>query len=152
MLDQTDITFRLKVSMLSDSRFLPVVRTAVGRLATTLGCSESDSRALTLGIDEALTNVIRHAYGSKSNQPIEFLCQASGTGLEFRITDHGAPPDRDKICARPPSAAEPGGRGTHIIRAVMDEVVYTTTPAGNQLALKKNLLLDKIQQGPETKS
>jgi anti-sigma regulatory factor (Ser/Thr protein kinase) len=105
--------------MASDPRFLSVVRHAIGALA------------------DALTNVIRHAYHGEEDKPIRLACSAMGLRLDLKITDHGAAPDMSRICARDPAAPEPGGRGTHVIRDVMDVVSYKTTKAGNRLTLRK---------------
>lgn len=131
--------------MPSDPRFLPVVRSAVGELACALGCGEQECRAVALAVDEALTNVIRHAYHNRYDRPIELLCEQRDNGLEFTILDMGEAPDPAKLCAGEPGIAEPGGRGTHVIREVMDTVCYTTTPEGNRLRLEKKF--QKPRQG-----
>jgi anti-sigma regulatory factor (Ser/Thr protein kinase) len=123
--------------MPSDPRFLSLVRNAVGQLASILGGSEEESRATMLAIDEALTNVIRHAYQGAQDKPIRLMCDVRNMGLDFRIIDQGIPPNLARICACDPTACEPGGRGTHIIKEVMDLVSYERTGEGNQLRLRK---------------
>jgi len=90
-----------------------------------------------LAIDEALTNVIRHAYHGEPDKRIKLICDVRTVGLEVRIIDQGLPPNMANICACNPAAPEPGGRGTHIIREVMDLVSYERTGEGNQLRLRK---------------
>src|ERR1700737_2183296 len=46
----------------SNPEMLCVVRNALGQLAATLGFSEPECNAVVLAVDEALTNIIRHAY------------------------------------------------------------------------------------------
>ena len=130
-------SFRLRLVMPSDPRFLSVVRTTIGQLSTVLGGTEEESRATMLAIDEALANVIRHAYHDQQDRPIKLVCEARNFGLDFRIIDQGAPPNMARVCACDPSAAEPGGRGTHVIREVMDVVSYEQIKDGNQLRLRK---------------
>jgi anti-sigma regulatory factor (Ser/Thr protein kinase) len=36
------------------------------------------------------------------------------------------------------------GRGTHLIKTIMDEVTYERVPGGNQLTLIKRLLATKV--------
>jgi len=50
---------------------LCVVRNALGQLAATLGFSEPECHAVVLAVDEALTNIIRHAYLGDEERPIE---------------------------------------------------------------------------------
>src|SRR5689334_13553759 len=84
----------------SEVRFLPVVRATVAQLATTVGWSEAEARCITMAVDEALTNVIRHAYHGRSDAPIELHCRAGEDELEICIRDCGDAPDQSRICAR----------------------------------------------------
>ena len=129
----------LKVVMPSDPRYLPVVRGAVGPLATAMGWCEADSLAITLALDEALANIIRHAYHSRCDGRIEIECRASAEGLEIALLDQGEAPDKTKICARAVGCDQAGGLGTHIIRDVMDTVSYMATPSGNRFVATKRL-------------
>jgi len=129
----------LKVAMPSDPRYLPVVRGALGPLAAAMGWPEADCLQITLAIDEALTNVIRHAYHNRRDGPIELECVENGEGLEITLLDQGDAPDPAKICARQLGGIEPGGMGTHIIRKVMDHVCYEIAPQGNRFVASKRL-------------
>ena len=129
----------LKLVMPSDPRYLPVVRGAIGPLAAAIGWAESDCRAITLALDEALANVIRHAYHGRPEGLIELECRESPDGLEITLLDHGEAPDRSKICARAIACDQPGGLGTHIIRDVMDSVSYQATAEGNRFTATKLL-------------
>ena len=133
------MSLQLKFAMPSDPRYLPVVRGAIGALAAVIGWDESDCRAITLALDEALANIIRHAYHSRADGRIELECRQVEDGLEVTLLDTGDAPDRTKICAREVSCDQPGGRGTHIIKEVMDTVSYQATPAGNCFMATKRL-------------
>jgi len=128
---------QLRFVMPSETRYLPVVRGAIGPLAAAIGWDEDECRAITLAIDEAITNVIRHAYHNNREGLIEFECREIADGLEFTLQDSGDPPDMSKICARELGRAEPGGLGTHIIRKVMDSVTYEAVAEGNRFVAKK---------------
>jgi anti-sigma regulatory factor (Ser/Thr protein kinase) len=129
---------RIKFSVPSDPRYLPVVRGAIGTLAAVIGWDESESRAIVLAIDEALANVIRHAYHNRTDSLMELECRESADGLEITLLDNGDAPDKSKICAREIGCDQPGGLGTHIIKEVMDKVSYEESPAGNRfVAIKK---------------
>jgi len=39
-----------------------------------MGFSEPACRSITRAVDEAMTNIIRHAYGGRPNQPIVLTC------------------------------------------------------------------------------
>ena len=128
---------QIKFSVPSDPRYLCVVRGAVGTLAAVIGWEESECRAIALAVDEALTNVIRHAYHSRTDCLIELECREISNGLEISLLDNGDAPDRSKICAREIGCEQPGGLGTHIIKQVMDKFSYEEAPQGNRFVASK---------------
>jgi len=130
---------QIKFSMPSDPRYLPVVRGAIGPLAALMGWDESECNAIVLAINEALANVITHAYHNRTDGLMELECRESADGLEIALLDNGDAPDRSRICAREIGGDQPGGLGTHIIRNVMDEVSYQNSPAGNRFVASKRL-------------
>src|SRR5262249_48985236 len=107
--------------------------------AAVFGFPDDECRDITLAVDEALTNVIRHAYQNRHDQPLELTCRGLENGLEFTLLDRGQPVDRARVCARPLEAVEAGGLGTHIIRQIMDCVDYEPMPDCNRLRLVKYL-------------
>jgi len=129
----------LQFSLPSHPRYLAVVRAAIGELSSVSGFAEDQCRALVLAVDEALANIIRHAYGSNFDQPVEVQCRVLGDRLEFTLLDQGEPPDPARICAEPMDGFALGGRGTHLMRMIMDEVVYETVPGHNQVRMIKHL-------------
>jgi len=130
---------QMKFAMPSDPRYLPVVRGAIGPLAAVIGWDESECRAITLALDEALANVIRHSYHNCADGLIELECCESAEGIEITLLDKGDAPDRSKICAREIGCDQPGGLGTHIIKNVMDTVSYEESPEGNRFVARKLL-------------
>ncbi|MFZ0302554.1 MAG: ATP-binding protein [Terracidiphilus sp.] len=135
--------------MPSDPRFLPVVRATVDGLVRTCGLTNEECIGVTLAIDEALANVIRHAYKSCYDHMIEFECSVNDRQMEFTLLDQGEPPDPARICAQPMDDIALCGRGTHLIRTVMDEVTYNQVSGGNQLKLIKRLHAAKALAGGE---
>jgi anti-sigma regulatory factor (Ser/Thr protein kinase) len=125
--------------MPSHPRLLSVVRAAIGELGLVYGLPEESCREVTLAVDEALANVIRHAYRSRYDQEIEIDCRIVGDQMEFTLLDHGEPPDPARICGQPLNDASLSGRGTHLIKAIMDEVCYERVAGGNRLKLIKHL-------------
>jgi serine/threonine-protein kinase RsbW len=130
-------SLKFQMKLASDPRLLPVVRGTVEQLAKALGFEDSQCRKITLAVDEALSNVIRHAYKNECNHEIELNCQAHSDCLEFTFIDRGEPADQARICAQPLDEVALGGRGTHLIRQIMDEVTYERVDEHNRLRLKK---------------
>jgi anti-sigma regulatory factor (Ser/Thr protein kinase) len=136
----------IRLELLSDPEMLSVVRSAVMRLTEEFGFSEAECRGVTRAVDEALANIIRHAYGGRPGQPIEMTCRRTQertgkqrAGLEFVFVDRGTPADRKKLCGRPLDEIRPGGLGIHLIQEGVDVMQYTTKWHRNRLRLVKYL-------------
>jgi anti-sigma regulatory factor (Ser/Thr protein kinase) len=134
-----ELYLEAKVVLSADVRLLTVIRHTIGSLTAILGWNDSESHAITLAVEEALTNKIRHAYGYRPEGRIQFQFRTEPGALVFQLTDQGEPPDPAKICARERDSLQPGGFGTHIMKDVMDQVVYRTTEEGNHVILTKRL-------------
>jgi anti-sigma regulatory factor (Ser/Thr protein kinase) len=115
----------------------------VSPIANVVGFGEEDCRAITLAVDEAITNIIRHAYGGKAGGDIEIeFNQLDGTngekpGLEILLLDHGVEPEPDALKGRPPGELRSGGLGLHFMRQSMDTVVHTRVGSTNRLCMVK---------------
>lgn len=138
----TDEGVRLEIA--SEPRHCAKVRTAVKRVAERAGLTEPALTCVTLAVDEAITNIIRHGYDGRRDQPIEVEVRpASHDGkkcIEFYLRDRGRQVEPNEIQGRELSDVRPGGLGTHIIRTVMDVVEYSKRDAGGmQLHLVKYL-------------
>ena len=139
----------------SDPELLCVVRGAVQGIAEVAGLSEAECRCVTLAVDEAVANIIRHAYDCRRDQPIEVRCRrlpahAAGRGraaLEFLLVDRGRSADPAELQGRPLDQVRPGGLGMHFIRQSMDEVDYQACEDGNRLRLLKYLAPGNSRSG-----
>ena len=146
----------LRMELRSNPETLCAVRGAVAQLTERLGFSETECRAVVLGVDEALTNIIRHAYAGHPDRPIEVLfrrilassCGKSGEALEIVLVDSGKNVDRAKLCGRALEDVKPGGLGLHFIRESMDALEFRRRNGRNQLRLVKFLPIP----GPPTGS
>lgn len=94
---------------------------------------------LVLGVDEACSNIIRHAYRDVPAQPISLWCERLGPTLRFRLRDFGAPADSTQFKRRALGEVEPGGLGLHLIERVFDEAHYRPQTPGTELVLVKRL-------------
>lgn len=131
--------------MLSDPLFLSGARDLVSSVSRRLGFSEQQAGQIALAVDEALCNVIRHGYDRRSDLPIELSLwpeAQSGrhTGVRIVIEDEGKQVEPSQIRGRSLDDIRPGGLGVHIIKEVMDEVVYEKRQAaGMRLTMVKRL-------------
>ena len=134
----TELFIEAKIVISTDVRLLAAMRHTIGNLTAILGWNESESLAITLAVEEALTNKIRHAYKNRPDGRIQFEFRTESHALVFRLTERGEAPDPARICARRDSL-QAGGFGTQVMKDVMDEVVYQTTEEGNQVIMTKHL-------------
>ena len=135
------------LAVYSNPRWLSVVRGAVERLTETLGFPAVQCRSITRAVDEALTNIVRHSYSNRLNQPIALYFRRAQrsqhgevkSGLEIFLCDRGRAIDLNKLRGRPLEEIRPGGLGLHLIRQAMDTVEFTRKGFTNQLRLVKYL-------------
>ena len=145
----------LKMELPSNPDTLCVVRSALAPLAQMLGLSDADCRAVVLAVDEALTNIIRHAYQGKVHQPIKISLRriqapqdgAQRPALEIVLEDRGIRVDGNKLCGRDLEDVRPGGLGLHFIKESMDAVEFRRHWGRNQLRLVKFLHAPEPSKG-----
>lgn len=140
-----DLLLRLELG--SNPEVLCVVRSAVEQLAAAIGFSAAQCREVTRAVDEAVANIIRHAYRGRPNRPIAITCYRARHSnqakrrdcLEIILEDRGAAADRSKLGGRPLNEVRPGGLGMHFIREGMDAMQYRRMSRKNWLRLMKYL-------------
>jgi serine/threonine-protein kinase RsbW len=136
------------LALQSNARLLTVVRGAVERLTEALGFPAAQCRSITRAVDEALSNIVRHSYGNRPDQPIflyfrttqRLLDGKDQDGLEMLLCDCGIAIDLNRLRGRPLKKIRPGGLGLHLIRQAMDTVEFSRKGAMNQLRLVKYLV------------
>ena len=118
---------------------LASVRAFVRDFLEAEGIAGTAGEMLVLGVDEACSNIIRHAYRDVPAQPISLFCERLGHTIQFRLRDFGAPADSALFKKRPFDEVEPGGLGLHLIERIFDEALYRPQPLGTELVLLKRL-------------
>lgn len=93
--------------------------------------------AMTLAVDEACSNVIKHAYGPAVTGEMVLEILSSENEIIFRLRDFADPVDADCIRPRTRDELKPGGLGLSLIHAVMDKVELVDSPVGNTLEMRK---------------
>lgn len=113
------------------------------RLADALaasGASIEQRQSLVLALDEAASNIIRHAYGGPCDSPIRLGLWQDGDELRFELRDDAPCIDPQSVRPRDLAVCRPGGLGVNIIDAAVDEWSLTPLPGcGNRLTMRKRL-------------
>lgn len=125
----------------SSTSFLEDVREFISTHAEEAQFSDMTVEQLKMAVDEACTNVIEHAYAGQAEQPIEIAVSIKPDRFTIRIRDKGRTFDQQAY--REPDLIEyartrkSGGFGVHIMRKLMDEVVWKTTGGYNECLMVK---------------
>ncbi|MFN4244310.1 MAG: ATP-binding protein [Tepidisphaerales bacterium] len=124
---------RLHFRLTSDPAEVKPVRLAVEKWAVSLGWADDEAGELGLCINEALANVIEHAYGFEAGKPIEVWAEMVEAGVEVRVRDWGSGVDPSRLPPKPRDPMTPGGLGLICLREMMDRVEYAPQPDGGVL-------------------
>lgn len=117
---------------------LAQVRAFVREVAAEAAFDEETTYSLMLAVNEACTNIMRHAYGGDACQDILISATVSPQAVEFRLRDFGKQVDPACMKSRDLDDVRPGGLGCFLIRQTFDEVDYNTHfPTGTELRLLK---------------
>ncbi len=128
-----------KVEFSSDTANLSRMRKFVRLFLNSVPLSEKERTLMVLGVDEACTNIIRHAYHLQDDQPIALSLEAKRNCVCLRLRDYGRQSPPEKMQGRAHDLIKPGGLGLHLIRTAFDQVDYILKSRGTELVLTKNL-------------
>ncbi len=132
-------TFHLEVP--ADENNLSEVRDFIAGICDRAGFSKGETNNTKLAVDEACTNIIKHAYKEKAGD-IRIDVQAGPGTVEISIFDRGEPFDWSKV--KEPDLdhyveiGKKGGLGIYLMNRLMDNLSYSASPTGNRLYMVKN--------------
>lgn len=122
----------------SQTEKLLEVREFVSRAARKFGFSDEEASKIVLAVDEACTNIIKHAYQYDPNHDIHISIRTNRGAFEVLIEDEGK--SFNPLAIKPPDLKQHlkqyrrGGLGVYLMKTLMDEVEYNLTPG------KKNVV------------
>jgi anti-sigma regulatory factor (Ser/Thr protein kinase) len=122
----------------SHPRYLYVVRSALYPLVLEAGFPKKEARKVVLAVDEACSNIIRHAYSGDPTKTITMTVEDGAERFFVRLRDYGRKVALAEIVPRDLKDIRPGGLGTHFINLVFETVGYDTDQGqGTLLTLEK---------------
>jgi serine/threonine-protein kinase RsbW len=125
----------LDLSILSDPANVSTVRTSIEQFCAAAGLDEPAQQEIGLVVNEALANVIRHAYKGAKDKPVRITATRHGSGVQINIRDWGSGVD-PSVCQLPKQdLLTPGGVGMICIQKLMDDVKYLPEPDGMLLEM-----------------
>ncbi|MBC7782778.1 MAG: ATP-binding protein [Burkholderiales bacterium] len=129
---------QVHIRLLSDPAQIAAVRKSVESFAARLGFDETAIGEIGLCVNEAIANVIRHAYAEVHDKPIDFVASEVPGGIEIDIRDWGTgivpPLSRQKPAGE---LLEPGGLGMPCLMNLMDDIRYVPQSDGMLLQMSK---------------
>jgi serine/threonine-protein kinase RsbW len=121
----------IELKIESDPANLAAVRKAVESFAQNMGeFGEPCCGNIGLCVNEILANVIRHAYGNRTDRPIHVRAAVDEERLVIEIRDWGNGIDPSRVKQAPYDPLKPGGVGLICIRELMDDITYHPQPDG----------------------
>jgi len=124
----------------SEPRLLHILRCVVRYHAQDAGFAAEDADGLSMAVDEAASNVIRHTYGNRRDGRLTLEVWTYPDRLEFTLEDWGPKVRPETLQPRPLAEIRPGGLGTYFMKCFMDAISYDEDFAGgNRLRLVKYL-------------
>jgi|GEM_PF-2816213 len=129
--------FSVKAQLTSRPRVIAEIKEACRRVGAAAATSDPAAAAvdwestfvdaIVSAVSEAMNNIVLHACGGGTDDPVDFDIQAGPSSLVVRITDRGAPAQFVDPAPEPPPLAE-GGMGMYLIHACVDRFEYQPGP------------------------
>lgn len=129
------------ISFNADPQNLKEVRCKVSQIVKELKFDVATVQQLVLCLDEAITNIYRHAYNNDCSGNIDLSFKLQNNTLVFYLRDYASLVYDNSIKPRDLTQTRPGGLGINIIDSVMDSWEFATPKDGygNLLIMKKEL-------------
>ena len=131
------------INVSSSTQHLQEVRSLVQTYVSHCDVNKDEIAEIILAVDEAYTNIIKHAYKNEPNHTIEIELGTSSGSFWIRLSDTGHHFNADKY--QPPNLLkriknkERGGMGVYLINKLMDSVEYSSTGKTNTILMRKRI-------------
>ena len=122
------------ISILSQTQLLKMVVELTRHITTLFNFNAAEAQKISLAIDEAVTNVIKHSYGNATDQNITIEFFLATGGIKIRIFYRGLPPDisdEEINVNKMIKKKKKGGLGVKLMKTIMDSVSYETVDGEN---------------------
>ncbi|MEX0780016.1 MAG: ATP-binding protein [Balneolales bacterium] len=129
------------ITIPASTEYLVQVREFVAKCARQADFMETDIGDIRLAVDEACTNIIKHAYKYDRNQEIYVQIEINKNWLNITLLDSGIGFDPGN--SKKPDIQESirqkkrGGMGIYLIKKFMNKVEYSHNGTMNEIRMKK---------------
>ncbi len=132
----------LNIRFMADACELKKIRQQVEDIVQAVGFDEAQQQKIILALDEAITNIIRHAYKNTEDGEVELAILRQNNTLSFYLRDFAPEVYDSSIKPRDLTQLQPGQMGINFIDTVMDSWEFATPKDGygNLLIMKKEIV------------
>ena len=130
----------------ADPHAMFIVRELVDKISSKIGFQTEDTDKLVLAVDEACTNVIRHAYQNSGDKRIVVTFRFDEDRFYIEIRDFGTGADPATFKGRDLVDVRPGGLGIHFIKSAVDRIEYESPPDGGMLLKLIKLIPEQVKR------
>lgn len=140
-MSSSDQTHRITVQ--ASTEHLSEVRNFVASYATKHGVPSHEVDDIRLAVDEAYTNIIKHAYQYDDSKFVEIIMGSGDNEFWISLYDNGKAfnpseyPDPD--VRRKIKQKERGGVGVYLMKKLMDRIEYHEHNGTNEIRMIKKL-------------
>jgi serine/threonine-protein kinase RsbW len=139
MSDQPSPNSVLTIRTTSDTAQLAPVRKQIEAFCVEQGMPDRAAGEVGLCVNEAVANVIRHAYRGRKDQPIELTAQARDAAVIISIRDWGTGLQPGPLPDHKQDPLNPGGLGLICLGRLMDKVTFTPQSKGMLLEMFRSI-------------
>ncbi|MDB5326111.1 MAG: serine phosphatase [Phycisphaerales bacterium] len=127
----------LRMDLTSNPAEIASARKSIEAFAGAAGFDERATADIGLCVNEAIANIIRHAYGSAKDKPIEMHADMVADAMMITLRDwgNGRMPDLNKSVD--PNTLCPGGLGLPCLKALLDGLKFEPQSDGMLLRMTK---------------
>jgi anti-sigma regulatory factor (Ser/Thr protein kinase)/GNAT superfamily N-acetyltransferase len=111
----------------NDIGYLPAIQAYAGEIAGKLGFNRSDTAKILLALEEAVVNVVEHAFEEGEKESYEVIFETVTAGVRIIIKDKGMPFDPNMVpeYSTPVDIDQiPTGLGSHLMKTSVDEFEF----------------------------
>ena len=124
-----------------DETSVPVVRRISREALSSLGVRDVCISEIEVALSEACTNVLKHVEGTQ--EAYEVKVEVNESLCEIKVIDTGTGFDHESEGRVHADHAAEGGRGIFLMRAMVDNIEFTSAPeSGTVVRLTKKLELE----------
>ena len=128
----------------NDLSFLRAIQAYGREMAQRIGFAKEDIERILLALEEAVVNIIEHAYEEDENATYQIIFEPIGTGLKIIARDKGLPFSPERLSGHHSHTdlmeGSPIGLGSLIMRRSVDEVrFYNLGREGKEVHLVRHL-------------